>query len=497
MIILEEADQQAKLDSSVAGPTLRFPDRAVGRSSSPLPDYETSQAQHNLTPTRKSLHSRVDARFWRATLYALVIYVVLSVVIGVPLIVTRLSKKHRGPPGPWPNDDSISPQSLGNNAVLSLETVGCNTWDTIEDDPLHSLFSASTSHTLLPSGSISIRSNVSIKAVDAAGIAGNLTVDINPDSSADVVLLLVSLQSSSLNLRQRTHVCFSDTGSDRGVSLYVPNHLDDAASLSVAITLLFPQTSSAINIDYLATYLPMFTQVFGDFGDNISFSKVSIEGASMGIICDFMQAPKIAVKNALASISGTFNASENLKLDTVGGPIYANITLVQDKDRHHPTFFSLDTGNSEIDASVVLLAPNRYNEPLNFIGRVQTFNGPLTLDVSHDSSTPPVPLDLHVQNTQAESNVTLDSKYIGLFDVQTKLANVAVKESRIDSSWDPAGENRSRMCEYDQTSSNRVRGWIGWGQRPTNWKPRDGRVQVVSSLSPVHLHLAGPSEGAS
>ncbi|KAK0212861.1 hypothetical protein DFS33DRAFT_74886 [Desarmillaria ectypa] len=235
--------------------------------------------------------------------------------------------------------------------------------------------------------------------------------------------------------------------------------------------------SSAINIDYLATYLPMFTQVFGDFGDNISFNKIT-------------------VKNALASITGTFNASERLMLDTVGGPIYANITLVQDKDRHQPTFLSLDTGNSEIDASVVLLAPNRYDKPLIFIGTVKNFNGPLTLNVSHDPSTPPVPLNLRIQNAQAESNVTLDSKYIGLFDVQTKLASVAVKESRIDPSWDPAGENRYRQCVYDQTSSDRVRGWIGWGQRPPNWKPRDGRVQVVSSLSPIHLHLAGPSEGA-
>ncbi|KAG7446300.1 uncharacterized protein BT62DRAFT_109965 [Guyanagaster necrorhizus] len=236
----------------------------------------------------------------------------------------------------------------------------------------------------------------------------------------------------------------------------------------------------------------MFTQVFGDFGDNLSFTKVSIEGASMGITCDFMQAPKIIVKNTLASITGTFNASERLMLDNVGGPIYANITLVQDKDRHQPTFLSLDTGNS-----VILLAPDRYNDPLNFIGSVKNFNGPLTLTVSHDPTTPPVSLDLHVQNAQAESNVTLDSKYIGLFDVQTKLASVAVKESQIDPSWDPLGENRYRQCVYDQSSFNRVRGWIGWGQRPTGWKPREGRVEVVSSLSPIHLHLSGPSDGAS
>ncbi|KAK0504788.1 hypothetical protein EDD18DRAFT_1126351 [Armillaria luteobubalina] len=498
MIILEEADQQAKLDSFVAGPTLRFPDRAVGRSSSPLPDYETSQAQQlNLATPRKPLHSKVDARFWRATLYALVIYVALSVVIGVPLIVTRFAKKHRGPP-PWHNDDaSLSVQTLSNNGVLSLETLGCNSWDTIEDDPSHSLFSASTSHTLPANGSFSIRSNVSHEADEAAGISGNLTVDINPDSSADSVLLLVSLQSSSLQLRQNTHICFMDTGSQRGISLYFPSHLGGAASISVAISLLFPQMPRAINIDYLATYLPMFTQVFGDFGDEIVFNKISIEGASMGIACDFMQAPKISVKNALASITGTFNASERLILDNVGGPIYASITLVQDKDRHQPTFFLLDTGNSEINASVTLLAPDRYNDPLNFIGNVKNFNGPLTLNVSHDPSTPPVSLDLHVQNAQAESSVTLDAKYAGFFDVQTKLASVAVKESHIDPSWDPSGENRYRQCVYEQSTTNRVRGWIGWGQKPTGRKPREGHVEVTSSLSPIQLHLAGPSDGTS
>ncbi|PBK91460.1 hypothetical protein ARMGADRAFT_994305 [Armillaria gallica] len=496
MIILEEADQQAKLDSSVAGPTLRFPDRAVGRSSSPLPDYETSQAlQLNLATPRKS---KVDARFWRATLYALVIYVALSVVIGVPLLLTRFNRKHKGGPPPWRNDDgSISVQTLANIGVLSLESPECNSWDTIEDNPSHSLFSASTSHTLPPNGTFSIRSNVSHEADDAAGISGNLTVDINPDSSADAVMLLVSLRASSLQLRQNTHICFADGGSERGVSLYFPSNLGRGASLSVAITLLFPQMSRAINIDYLATYLPMFTQVFGDFGDNILFNKISIEGASMGITCDFMQAPKISVKNALASITGTFNASERLVLDNVEGPIHANITLVQGKVRHQPTLFFLDTGNSEINASVILLAPDRYNDPKNFIGSVKNFNGPLTLNVSHDPSTPPVSLDLHVQNAQAESNVTLDAKYTGFFDVQTKLSSVAVKESRIDPSWDPSGENRYKQCVYDQTTTNRVRGWIGWGQKPAGWNPREGRVEVTSSLSPIHLHLAGPSDGAS
>lgn len=101
MILPDPEDQQhGKLTPYVAGPTVRLPDRVAGRSSI-LPDYETSQAQHHTVSLpessstsstasfrKYSLHNTVDSRFWRATLYALAIYIALSVTIGVPLIVT-------------------------------------------------------------------------------------------------------------------------------------------------------------------------------------------------------------------------------------------------------------------------------------------------------------------------------------------------------------------------------------------------------------------------
>lgn len=44
------------------------------------------------------------------------------------------------------------------------------------------------------------------------------------------------------------------------------------------ITLLYPQSPIAAEVDSFATYLPLFTQTFGDFGDYVNFRKVSIEG---------------------------------------------------------------------------------------------------------------------------------------------------------------------------------------------------------------------------
>lgn len=58
----------------------------------PLPDYETSEAQHNrrYPPLSKRI---ADARFWRATCVALAIYVALTIVFGIPfyLVVSILT----------------------------------------------------------------------------------------------------------------------------------------------------------------------------------------------------------------------------------------------------------------------------------------------------------------------------------------------------------------------------------------------------------------------
>jgi hypothetical protein len=108
MIILDEEPSSKLGSSDVSGPTLRFPERAAGRSTLTLPDYETSQAiaNHNFgykqVVTRKvdvryGFHKSSDSfvqihifdgRFWRATLYALLIYIALSLIVGIPIVVT-------------------------------------------------------------------------------------------------------------------------------------------------------------------------------------------------------------------------------------------------------------------------------------------------------------------------------------------------------------------------------------------------------------------------
>lgn len=87
MIILEEVAGRTK-DDSFSGLTLRNPQAAYTRSSSLLlPDYDTSEAQHREVTIPPPSKFKLDAKTWRAALFALCIYVFLTVTIAVPIVV--------------------------------------------------------------------------------------------------------------------------------------------------------------------------------------------------------------------------------------------------------------------------------------------------------------------------------------------------------------------------------------------------------------------------
>jgi hypothetical protein len=97
-------------------------------------------------------------------------------------------------------------------------------------------------------------------------------------------------------------------------------------------------------------------------------------------------------------------------------------------------------------------------------------------------------------NYLAATNITLDSNYEGTFDVQTKLAKAFVREVDEQKALvDPLAEGRKRGYQFDQKSSSRIFGWVGWGSRPgpTTQPNHQGHVDIVSSHSSVVLQLEG------
>jgi hypothetical protein len=232
MIILHEEDQnQAKLDSFVAGSTLRYPEKAAARSSSPLPDYEASQAQHNRlkSPPKESK----GVRLLKATFYALAIYVTLSAVIALPIVMTR---KKGPPPGPDPHipnpanlwagrsAGSIAspPPNFSSSSLIPFTTSpsDCSPWQKIVNDnwkleaTLQQAFSAASP--------IAIRSNISSDDYQVThGVSGSLKVDMNPDHKATEIVINLTAYASNYTLLQQTNVCINNNVSENGLTIYV------------------------------------------------------------------------------------------------------------------------------------------------------------------------------------------------------------------------------------------------------------------------------------
>ncbi|KAF8628880.1 hypothetical protein AX15_003666 [Amanita polypyramis BW_CC] len=331
-----------------------------------------------------------------------------------------------------------------------------------------------------PSNSIAIRSNVSSNDYQVTnGIGGKLTVGINPDHKATRTVIQLQAYASNHTLFQQTNVCVYQHDPGIGITIYVPGNLTDSQYLYFDAQLLFPKKPSPYIVPELTTYLPQFTQYFASLSNFVTFTRVSIFGTANDVVCQYLQAPEISIKNVRAAITGNFNVSKSLTLDTIQGPITSNITLTSIMDS--PTVV-LDTGDGPIYATISLSSARseKSNFPI-FVSRVQTFSAPIILSFKNDAPMR-LPLRLYVANNGAPTNVTLDTLYQGVFDIQSKLAPVLV-----------TGPQKLSPSQFrimlDTQMYERLSGWVGNGSRPGVRSSTDGQVELVSALGPIALNF--------
>lgn len=506
MILTDEDDPQRIKDPPVSLPTVRYPPRAVGRRPfSALPDYETSQAlaYNHLNDSQSTLYKPPRRRFlnWRAALISLAIYIVLTLVIGIPIIL----KQQNGPGGddkypynslassPWTNKKSGAYYTPNINNISSPTQLGvypvCNNWTVVAALEGESTMQAWVEHVVSPNSQFSFTSNAS-SIRDSGIVLGDFYVDVNPNQTVQDITVSIKMQTSSNFVFDRTFVCFALSDNVTDLSLYIPANLSPPDNILFNITLLFPQSPVLRPIEAFGTFLPLFYQHFGSLSNVVSFKKITIEGPTSSITVDSLTANQAFIETSLQPIVGSFNVTDSLVLSTVLAPIDASITLYNDPNSLSPTFLGLDTGNSNLTAMVTLITPS--NGPAmrpNFIADMRTFYGTLSTTLVHDPSSLPASIKLHAENGIGPSNVILDEKFQGVFQVTTKQAAAVVSQGDATSinPWNP---ELQRNLVTAVNTTDRKEGWIGWGNSP-GYLEQTGEVIVDSSLADVTLFFRG------
>ncbi|KAI6046043.1 hypothetical protein EDC04DRAFT_3015578 [Pisolithus marmoratus] len=456
----------------------------------PSPTTKHSQAltynnNNNLNDSSSTLRKPLQRRrflSWRSTLVALVVYILLTLVIGVPIILkVRIHLSPSLPSQTSPPTRRPDPQDNGKYPSNSLAYT----------TPWPDKSTGSTENVVPSNGQFSLTSNASYVR-DFGIVFGDLYVGVNPDQSARNTVLSVKMQTSNSSVFDQTFTCFSLTENTTDLSLYVPNNLSPSDSILYNISLLFPQSEDPSQINTFGTFLPLFDQHLGSFSNFVTFDKVSLEGPTSKITVDSLSARRVFIETSMQPIVGEFDASDSLVLSTVLAPIEANITLYNDPDSNFPTFMAIDTGNGNLTSMLTLFAPNKM-QPLrpNFIANMRTFYGTLNSTVVHDPSSPPTSIKIRAENGLGPSSVTLDEKFQGIFQVTTKQARALVTQGDAQST-DPWMPNLQRNMLTSINSTARMDGWIGWGDQPQFWDVSQvGEVVVETSLADASLYFLG------
>ncbi|TFL02438.1 hypothetical protein BDV98DRAFT_603641 [Pterulicium gracile] len=509
MIVLDEEDQQHLKPFASSGPTLRLPERAADHPTSLLlPDYETSQALHDsshLDKTPRRLRRRrraLDSQFCKASLAALVVYIVITISVGLPFILRKSPKS---------SDDTADDQPLllsrlsqvdwedfpldqeGSNMSETDQSQICNEWDSMDETKSSHQLTASRAFRLDFNDILTIRSNA------AGGVNyGNLTFCSNPDETATDPILLFTAYSSNPRLRNDVKVCYHPTKPTRGFDFFLPP-IESTDDLDLDIRILFPVNTPSSStypfaLQRISTSMPYFFQHLRDLPSDLSFRELSLQGVQSEIFVEDVTAEKVAIKSSSAPIHGRFNVSNSIVLDTIAGYIDADVTLF-----HNPSsgprqlLCAMDTGNERISADIVLhsQAFTSTPQPL-FLADVRTFNAPIDLNIRHHSSTPPSLFHLQAETTSGHLEVTIDTKYTGWFDLQSKGVDRSTKvnEERIDA----AQNSGSRGYHYSRLSKERTYGWVGAGGMPSTFKRSEvGNLEVLSLLNDATLTFVDSS----
>ncbi|KAI0374044.1 hypothetical protein BV20DRAFT_962000 [Pilatotrama ljubarskyi] len=560
MILLDGLDKHG--DSQAPKLVAESSSAPVARPHTPtpsLPDYEASQAQ--LKPTTQSLpeirRKRTRRRRCRkCALYALVVYFVVSVAIGVPLIVLKFKRKAQSkanPYGAWNSNAPIPPKSvtLGDAPLRLSSAKSCNAW-TVKDSPDgHGLRSELDYH-VPANGSIFLNTNITYSGNGTYlnHFSGQLLVGVNDDASASDATVHVTMHHSSSQLRDATNVCLMQTGQGGGLYLFTPMNLTVADTLAFNITLLLPRNNTSPStrlIPQLLCHLPNFQQTYQQLDPYVTFESVLLGGAMSGVSIESIQASQVVVKASSAEIRGKFTVDSSLSLETVSAPINADVHLFNNGTSQAPTFMHLTTGNSVLNANVTMFIPPEMSDMPgpHFLTHAETFNAPLSAALIHDDASAAATIRMRAINNLGNTRVTVDSRYQGTFDVNTMFAQAEVlahdgdEDNRVndgndvgssaldrdddndDDDYDtddyfargktlqyrsssattapsPASTslspaNASRCLDYDLISSSEIRGWVGPPPRPT---PTAGVDTFKLFNSMGHIDVVSSLSGA-
>ncbi|QRW12789.1 hypothetical protein RhiLY_11788 [Ceratobasidium sp. AG-Ba] len=292
----------------------------------------------------------------------------------------------------------------------------------------------------------------------------------------------VTIWYSSRDALSRANVCkLQKPEGGMGIGIFTPRNRfewgnKDMRALRVQVTVSLPASrDSLLRLNGFETNLPNFRHKFERLGDRVQIDHLSVQASNGNIESDSLYFSQGSVKTSNGRISGQYNATESLLLQTSNGAVDVDVGLTND-DTHRASILEIQSSNGRIEPRISLLTTHDQRpQPKggHFSVKLKTSNG--RLDVKFPTAPVDSLLDFTAKTSNAIADVSLHNSFEGSFVLQTSNGRAEVDEAYVS---DPTGRGLRRDVEYIKRGNTHREGTIVWTKYGRHESPEMGKADI-------------------
>jgi len=249
--------------------------------------------------------------------------------------------------------------------------------------------------------------------------------------------------------------------------------------LHFVVEVELPASRGAVR--YLPSFeadLPMFALDMDDIS-TFRFGDVSLKSTNSHIKVRGAIASTFNVHSTNGGISGAFNTTDSLTIETTNSPVSVRIGAVNEKSEK-PTEVFIRTTNGRIKADISLISNSPSGTGGAFGVGIHTTNSPI--EVVYDDSPVDSVLKFNAVSTNSPLHAVLHRAYEGTFALATTNAGAVL--DRLRDVEDPSGRGRERSLTKRSVGSY-ILGEVEWV--PSSDYNRAGSVNLATTNDVITL----------
>ncbi|EAU91888.1 hypothetical protein CC1G_04655 [Coprinopsis cinerea okayama7 len=354
--------------------------------------------------------------------------------------------------------------------------------------------------------------------------AGDANIVTSPSQEKNKASVIVTVRYFEDKIRDLARVCsIVDGEGKRGVGIFTPDReIRDPKKHRIYFetTLILPELDGderPLRVKKLETDVHNTAHHFAVDKDLVAFHEVSFKGSNGAVTIEKpLSTPKGKIRTSNGPISGTFNTSDSLLIQTQNGEVRVQVGLDYLEEKGKKPNLEIRTSNGQLRADISLSASSSSlagsSKPAYDI-TTHTANARLStsvlstmpssqgVDLTYDGSTANSPASLRLYPSYTGDFVVSTAN--GAADLRMFCADLLIDDSVLNqneaedemendnaSADSGRGQCKERRVTRRVVRRNRIEGRIEWlGEKGRDSNGGEGRVRLRSSNGPAVLSL--------